>query len=94
MDNHYGLIVEAYSGIGGISLALKDKADEIIGIENVKDAVVNANANARANGAKHVSFILMMPRINWFICLRREILICWLSILHAAGWMIICWIVS
>ena len=57
MDNHYGLIVEAYSGIGGISLALKDKADEIIGIENVKDAVVNANANARANGAKHVSFI-------------------------------------
>ena len=57
LDNHYGLIVEAYSGIGGISLALKDKADEIIGIENVKDAVVNANANARANGTKHVSFI-------------------------------------
>ncbi len=51
------LIVEAYSGIGAISLYLKDKAKEIIGIESIKDAVVNANANARANNANHVSFI-------------------------------------
>ena len=52
-----GLIVEAYSGIGAISLYLKDKAKEIIGIEEVKDAVVNANENAAANGAGHVSFL-------------------------------------
>lgn len=51
------LIVEAYSGIGAISLYLKDKAKEIIGIEEVKDAVVNANENAAANGAEHVSFL-------------------------------------
>ena len=44
------LIVEAYSGVGAISLYLKDKAKEIIGIESIKDAVVNANKNAKANG--------------------------------------------
>ena len=47
------LIVEAYSGIGAISLYLKDKAKEIIGIESIKDAVVNANQNAALNGCEH-----------------------------------------
>lgn len=51
------LIVEAYSGIGAISLYLKDKAKEIIGIENIKDAVLNANKNAKANHCDHVSFV-------------------------------------
>lgn len=51
------LIVEAYSGIGAISLYLKDKAKEIIGIESIKDAVVNANKNAKLNGCEHVSFV-------------------------------------
>ena len=51
------LIVEAYSGVGAISLFLKDKAKEIIGIESIKDAVVNANRNAKANGCEHVSFL-------------------------------------
>lgn len=57
LKDHYGFIVEAYSGVGGISLYLKDKGDEIIGIESIKDAVVNANANARLNDAKNVSFV-------------------------------------
>lgn len=51
------LLVEAYSGIGAISLYVKDKAEEIIGIESIKDAVVNANANAKKNNAEHVSFL-------------------------------------
>lgn len=51
------LIVEAYSGVGAISLYLKDKAKELIGIESIKDAVVNANKNALANGVKNVSFV-------------------------------------
>ena len=51
------LIVEAYSGIGAISLYVKDKAKQIIGIESVKDAVVNANENAKRNQAHHVSFL-------------------------------------
>lgn len=50
-------IVEAYSGIGGISMYLKDCAKEIIGIESIKDAVVNANQNAQLNGCPHISFI-------------------------------------
>ena len=49
--------VEAYSGIGAISLFIKDKADEIIGIESIQDAVDNANENAKMNHADHVSFI-------------------------------------
>lgn len=54
---HNRLLVEAYSGIGAISLYVRDRADEIIGIESVKDAVVNANANARYAGAGNVSFL-------------------------------------
>lgn len=57
IPDHNELIVEAYSGVGAISMYLKDKAKEIIGIESIKDAVVNANRNAKANGCEHVSFL-------------------------------------
>lgn len=50
-------IVEAYSGIGAISLFVSDKAREVIGIESIKDAVDNANENAINNHIKNVSFI-------------------------------------
>lgn len=50
-------IVEAYSGIGAISLFLKDKANKIIGIEYIQDAVDNANENAKINHANTISFI-------------------------------------
>ena len=50
-------IVEAYSGIGGgPSMYLKDKADEVIGIEIIKDAVLNARQSARENGIGNVQF--------------------------------------
>ncbi|MGL5541700.1 MAG: 23S rRNA (uracil(1939)-C(5))-methyltransferase RlmD [Erysipelotrichaceae bacterium] len=51
------LIVEAYSGIGAMSLYCKDKATKVIGIESIKDAVVNANANAKLNNASNVEFL-------------------------------------
>lgn len=57
VPQHNDLIVEAYSGIGAISLFVKDKAKEVIGIESIKDAVVNANENAKLNGVEHVSFL-------------------------------------
>ena len=57
IPQHNDLIVEAYSGIGAISLYVKDKAKQIIGIESIKDAVVNANENAKRNNAGHVSFL-------------------------------------
>lgn len=50
-------VVEAYSGIGAISLYIKDKAKEIIGIEYINDAVSNANQNAKRNKANNVKFI-------------------------------------
>ena len=57
VDGKVDFLVEAYSGIGAISLYLKDKANEILGIEYVSDAVANANQNAKRNKAKHVSFV-------------------------------------
>lgn len=51
------LIVEAYSGIGAISLYLKDKAKRLVGIEYISDAVSNANRNAQLNKVKNVEFI-------------------------------------
>lgn len=57
VEGNNDLIVEAYSGIGAISLYLKDKAKELIGIESIKDAVTNANMNAKSNGCDNVSFL-------------------------------------
>ncbi|WP_289220078.1 23S rRNA (uracil(1939)-C(5))-methyltransferase RlmD [Ileibacterium valens] len=52
-----GLLVEAYSGIGAMSLFAADKCDEVIGIEVVEDAIANAKENALANGKENVRFI-------------------------------------
>lgn len=56
LPEHCGLMVEAYSGIGAISLMAADRADEIIGIETIEDAVANAADNALINGCSNVSF--------------------------------------
>lgn len=52
-----GLLVEAYSGIGAISLYAADRADQAIGIEVVEDATANARSNALLNGKENLSFI-------------------------------------
>lgn len=57
MTPESNLLVEAYSGIGGISLYVHDKAKEVIGIEEVADAVTNAAENAEANGVENVRFV-------------------------------------
>lgn len=49
-------LVEAYSGIGAMSLLCASKAKQVYGIEWIDDAVSNANANAKANGLDHVHF--------------------------------------
>lgn len=51
------VMVEAYCGIGAMSLLAHEKAAEIIGIENVPDAIRDAKANAEANHIKNVEFI-------------------------------------
>jgi len=51
------LIVEAYCGIGMMSLLAADKAKEIVGIEYVEDAIINARRNAVKNSINNVSFL-------------------------------------
>lgn len=55
--NGADLLVEAYSGVGGISFMMKDVAKEIIGIESIPDAVKNASLSAKENKLSHISFI-------------------------------------
>lgn len=50
-------IVEAYCGIGTISLYLAEKAKEIIGIELEERAVLDARENARINRFDHMEFL-------------------------------------
>lgn len=57
IKDNQDLIVEAYSGIGVMSLLNKDKAKNIVGIEYVEDAVVNGNVNANINHIDNVKFI-------------------------------------
>lgn len=57
IDHKVDTIVEAYSGIGAISLYLHDKGNEIIGIELEEKAVKDANENAKLNDIHNVSFL-------------------------------------
>lgn len=50
-------VIDAYSGIGTLSLMLAKKAKEVIGIEIVPEAVANANKNKKMNNMMNVSFV-------------------------------------
>lgn len=56
-DQKVSTIVEAYSGIGAISLYLHDKAEEVIGIELIESAVRDGKENADLNNIENISFI-------------------------------------
>lgn len=49
-------LLEAYCGVGAMSLAAHEKAEEIIGIDSVSQAIENAEANAKLNHIENVSF--------------------------------------
>lgn len=51
------LMVEAYCGIGAMSLLASSKCKKIIGIENVENAIKNAKDNANANNINNIKFI-------------------------------------
>lgn len=51
-------IVDAYSGAGGIALALAPFASEVIGIESHAGAVADATASAGLNGITNARFVL------------------------------------
>ena len=50
-------IIEAYCGIGAISLYLHDKAEKLIGIELIEKAIKDAKDNAKLNGYDNLEFI-------------------------------------
>lgn len=50
-------LVEAYCGVGAMSLMAHKKAKHIYGIESIQSAVDNANENARLNDIEHAKFI-------------------------------------
>lgn len=49
-------VVDAYSGIGTMTLALAEKAKEVYGVEIVPQAIENAKMNAKDNGIENVTF--------------------------------------
>ncbi|EIN15229.1 Hypothetical protein, putative RNA methyltransferase [Mycoplasmopsis agalactiae 14628] len=51
------VILDAYCGIGTISLFLAQKAKKVYGLEIIKEAVINAKENALANNIRNTEFI-------------------------------------
>lgn len=51
------LVVDAYCGIGTISLYLANQAKKVIGVEVVAEAIQDAEENARLNKVSNVEFI-------------------------------------
>ncbi|MBO6574248.1 MAG: 23S rRNA (uracil(1939)-C(5))-methyltransferase RlmD [Rhodothermales bacterium] len=49
-------LYDLYCGAGSISLFVAPHVKHVIGVELVEDAVVNARANAKANGIENVTF--------------------------------------
>ncbi len=51
------IIIDAYCGVGTISLTIAEDCARVIGIEQVAPAVEDAKANAAANGIKNAEFL-------------------------------------
>ncbi len=51
------VVLDAYSGVGTITLLAAKQAKHVTGVEIVKDAIINAIENAKINTIKNVSFI-------------------------------------
>ena len=49
-------ILDLYCGSGGIGIYISENAKNIIGIEIIEDAVLNAKENARINNIKNITF--------------------------------------
>ncbi|MDF2535861.1 MAG: Methyltransferase, partial [Bacillales bacterium] len=50
-------VIDAYCGVGTISLFLAQKAKKVYGVEVVKEAVEDAKKNAELNGISNVEFV-------------------------------------
>lgn len=52
------MVYDLYCGVGTISLAIANKCKKVIGIEVVKNAVINATKNKSLNNISNVEFLL------------------------------------
>lgn len=69
-------IVDAYCGVGSISLNLAKNAKQVYGIEIVKEAIDNANANKELNNINNVKFILGKVEDKIFELLEEKTIDC------------------
>jgi len=49
-------VLDAYCGVGGLSLLMAQKAKNVIGVEVVAEAILDAEENCRSNGIKNARF--------------------------------------
>lgn len=56
IDGHKHLILDLYCGTGTITQILAEKAEQVIGVELIEQAVQTAKTSAAENGLEHVSF--------------------------------------
>lgn len=62
-------VIDAYCGIGTISLFLAQKAQKVYGVEIVPEAIADANRNADLNGINNVEFAVGEAEVvipNWY----------------------------
>jgi 23S rRNA (uracil1939-C5)-methyltransferase len=62
-------VIDAYCGIGTISLFLAQKAKKVYGVEIVPEAIADANRNAELNGITNVEFAVGEAEVvipNWY----------------------------
>ena len=55
--NESDIVLDLYSGVGTLSLSAATKAKEVVGVEINKNAVDNANSNAKLNNLTNAKFI-------------------------------------
>ena len=51
------MVFDAYCGIGTISLIAAKQAKKVIGVEIVKEAIIDAKKNAKLNKIENAEFI-------------------------------------
>ena len=56
--NEGDIVLDIYCGVGTLSLSAAKKAQKVLGIEIVKNAVANAKFNAKVNNLHNVDFLL------------------------------------
>src|SRR5699024_7313687 len=56
--NEHDVVIDAYCGIGSISLFLAQKAKKVYGVEIVPDAIRDAKENAALNGLTNTEYVV------------------------------------